>query len=246
MFEAEKKLKLTDYIDIEFLQEFQDFFAQTMGVASIAVDEVGPITKPSNFTDFCIKYTRESAEGYKRCNTCDIKWGKLAASSGKPVIYKCHTGLTDFAVPIMVGRKHVASILGGQVLTEPPNEEHFRELARELGINEDEYLEAVRKIKVVPSKTVEAAANFLFLVANAISKISHRNFELLEKNKREKLYSHLTEVIRSSLDFSETKQKIVDIIGETLDADRCFVMDYDKVNDTFLVVKDERFGRAHV
>ena len=239
MFQNGKKLKLTDLIDIEFLQEFQDFFAKTMGVASITVDEVGPITKPSSFTDFCIKYTRGSEEGYRRCNKCDIDWGKIAAKSGKPVIYTCHSGLTDFAVPIIVGGQHIASILAGQVLTEPPNEEHFRELARELGIDEEKYIKALKKIKVVPRESVEAAANFLYLVANAVSKIGHKNYELIKKSKRENLYKHITEAIRSSLDMDKTKKKIVNIVGKTLDADRCFIMEYDKVIDKFLIVKDE-------
>lgn len=234
-----KKIKLTDLIDIEFLQEFQDFFAKTMGVASIAVDENGPITKPSNFTPFCNKYTRGSEEGYRRCNDCDIRWGKFAAKTGKPAIYTCHSGLTDFAVPIMIGGKHVASILGGQVLTEPPNEAHFRELARELGINEDEYIDAVKQIKIVPAATVDAAANFLYLVANAISKIAYKNFELVKKSERESIYRNIMDTIRNSIDISETKQIIVDIIGKTLDADRCFIVEYDKMNDIFLIVQDE-------
>lgn len=239
MLQHDEKIKLTDLIDIEFLQKFQDFFAKIMGVASISVDEVGPITKPSNFTDFCIKYTRESKEGYKRCNKCDIDWGKVAAKSGKPVIYECHAGLTDFAVPIIVGGHHIASILGGQVLTEPPNIEHFRALARELGINQDEYVEAIKKIKIVPKEKVDAAANFLYLVANAISKISLKNLELIKKNQREDLYKNATGTIRSSLDIDQTKQKIVTIIGKTFGADRCFIAEYDKLGDKVLPIKDE-------
>lgn len=91
MFKSGKPLKLSDLIDIKFLQEFQDVFAQTTNVASITVDDSGSLTKPSNFTDFCIKYTRGSVLGLKKCVDCDIRWGKLAAVRGEPVIYKCHT-----------------------------------------------------------------------------------------------------------------------------------------------------------
>lgn len=239
MLENEKKIKLTDLIDIEFLQEFQDFFAKTMGVASISVDDTGEITKPSNFTNFCFKYTRGSDEGGKRCVSCNINWGKLSAKNGKPVIYKCHSGLTNFAVPIIVGGVHVASILGGQVLTESPNEEHFKELARELEIDENDYLDAVNQIKVVPAATVDAAANFLFLIANAISKIANKNLELMKKNEIESIYRHIIDTIRRSIDIDQTKQIIVDIIGKTLCADRCFITEYDKANDKFLIIEDE-------
>jgi len=203
MTDQNQKPALSDLIDIAFLQKFQDLFAETMGVASIAVDDKGPITKPSNFTDFCIKYTRGSEEGYKRCNACDIKWGEFAAKSGKPAIYKCHSGLVDFAVPIVVGGKHVASILGGQVLEEKPDENHFRELARELGIDEDEYITAVRKIKIIKREQIEAAVKFMHLVANAISKIAHKNYLVNKKSQREKLLTDVINKIRSSLDVNE-------------------------------------------
>lgn len=246
MFENGKKIKLTDLIDIEFLQEFQDFFAKTMGVASIAVDDNGPITKPSNFTPFCGKYIRGTQEGYKRCRECDVKWGKIVAESGKPVIYKCHSGLTNFAVPITVDDTPVASIIGGQVFTEPPNEEYFRNLAKELGINEEEYIEALKQIKIVPVTTVDAAANFLHLIANAISKIAHKNFELVKNNERESIYRNIIDTIRSSLNIDETKQIIVDIVGKTLGADRCFITEYDKATDKFLVVEDEYLASSDI
>lgn len=239
MFKSGKPLKLSDLIDIKFLQEFQDVFAQTTNVASITVDDSGSLTKPSNFTDFCIKYTRGSVLGLKKCVDCDIRWGKLAAVRGEPVIYKCHTGLTDFAVPIVVKGKHIASILGGQVLTEPPNEEHFREIARQLSINEDEYIEAVRKIKIVPESTVKAAAHLLFLVANAISEIGLKNLKLKEKSRKEDLCRLVMEAVMSPMDIDETKKKVVDIIGQAVGADRCFIAEYDQKNDKFFRVKDE-------
>ena len=51
-----EELKLTDLIDIEMLQRIQDAFADMTGMAVVTVDENGaPVTKESNFTDFCNK-----------------------------------------------------------------------------------------------------------------------------------------------------------------------------------------------
>lgn len=229
----EKNIGLLDIVDLKFLQDFQDAFAKSTNVASIMVDDVGPITKPSNFTDFCIKYTRGSAEGYKRCNECDIKCGKMAALSKKPVIYDCHSGLTDFAVPIILNGEHIASILGGQVLTNPPDEEHFRKLAKELGINEDEYIDAIRKIKIVAREQIEAAAQLLFVVANSISEIAHKNFELIRKKRRDDLLNKTIEIIRCSLDIEKTKKHFIDVVSEYFGADRCLFVDYDIATDKF-------------
>jgi len=228
MVEKEKtpKLNLSELIDIKALQELQDIFAKTMGVASITVDHEGPITAPSNFTDFCMKYTRGSALGFKRCNECDIKCGKLAAATGNPAIYTCHSGLTDFAVPIMIGGKHLGSILGGQILTEPPDEAHYRELARELGINEDEYIEALRKIKIVPVENIKAAADLLHFVANTISDISLKNLELIRKNKREDLYDRITNTIRSSVNIDETLNFICEEVAKLFNVQRTTIVTF--------------------
>lgn len=239
MFESEKLLSLSDLADIKLLQEFQDTFAKAMNVASITVDNKGAITRPSNFTEFCTKHTRGSSLGQKCCVECDLKWGKIAAERGEPVIYSCHTGLTDFAVPIVVSGKHVGSILGGQVLTEAPDEKKFRKIAKQLAINEDEYIEALRKIKIVPLGNIEAAARLLYLVANAISEIGHKNLELFQKNRREGLYRIIMGTINATSNAHETKKRIVNIIGQTLHADRCFLAEYDKATDKFLAVKDE-------
>lgn len=228
-----ENIKLSDVIDIKFLQELQDNFAKSMNMASITIDNEGPITKPSNFTDFCIKYTRGSAKGFLRCNECDIRWGRLAAEKGKPIIFNCHSGLTGFAVPIMIEGKHIGSILGGQILTHKPDENHFRSLAKEFDIDEDEYIEALKKIKVISPDRVKAAAQLLFLVANSISEKASKNLELIKKNQRETLLRKIIEVIRSSLDINEVKKQITEEICKAFKADRCFFRYYDKVKDTY-------------
>ncbi|MGL6014759.1 MAG: PocR ligand-binding domain-containing protein, partial [Selenomonadaceae bacterium] len=49
-------LTIQDIFDMEFLQQFQDNFALSVGMTSITVDINGtPVTRPSRFTDFCMK-----------------------------------------------------------------------------------------------------------------------------------------------------------------------------------------------
>lgn len=234
-----KNLKLTDLIDLNFLQKCQDTFAETTGMASITVDDNGSITQSSNFTDFCIKHTRKSETGLKRCIDCDIKWGKIAAEREEPVIYECHTGLTDFAVPIIVEGNHIASILGGQILTKEPDETHFKNIAKELLINEQEYLDALKKIKIVPRKTIESAANLLFLFANFISQIAHQNYELIKKNNKNKILIKTIEVLRSKLEPEEIKKYFLETTNKYFEPDRCLFVDYDKEKGKFLPFKLE-------
>ena len=97
---TENDLKLSDLIDIELLQGFQDFFSKTMGLASLTYGVNTPITNQSNFTHFCSVFVRgeKGTEGtLKNCNDFHLKWGKIAAEKNEPVIYTCPNGCADGA-----------------------------------------------------------------------------------------------------------------------------------------------------
>lgn len=169
-------ITIRDIFDKKFLQEIQDYFAEALGVASIAVDLEGePITTPSNFSEFCMDLTRKSQEGARRCMECDRMGGEESAKNGKPSIYSCHAGLFDFAAPIMLNDKQIGTFLGGQVLTEKPDEDKFRKIAEEIDVDPDKYIEALRKIPVVPRYRIEAGANLLFSMCQNIAKIGYQS-----------------------------------------------------------------------
>ena len=162
------------------MQNLQDFFSNTMGVASLIIDKNGPITQPSNLSDFCYKYTRGSELGNKLCYDYESKGAEAAAKQDGVLIYTCYAGITVFAVPIRIEGRHLATMLGGQLLAESPDEEKFRELARKLNINEDEYIKAVKKLKVMSMEKITAAAQFLYELTNSISDIAYANLKLAE------------------------------------------------------------------
>ena len=120
-------IKLRDVMDIDLLQRFQDNFAESMDIASVTVDMDGePLTKPSSYTSFCIDYTHSTKTGDDRCALSHKKGGEEAARTGRPYIYKCHAGLIDFAAPIIVDGKQIATILGGQILTKKTGRRRFQ------------------------------------------------------------------------------------------------------------------------
>jgi len=170
---------LKDVIDMDFLQEFQDDFATGVGLASVTVDPNGtPLTIPSSYTRFCMDYTHSTECGDKRCAESHRKGGEEAARTGKPVIYECHAGLIDFAAPIMIDGRLIGTILGGQVLTDVPNDEKYRKIANEIGVDEDGYIEAVQEIRKLSRKSIESAANLLFIVANNMSNAAYQHLKL--------------------------------------------------------------------
>lgn len=207
-------LKLTDIYDLNFLQKFQDDFSNALGVASITVDADGnPITKPSRFTDFCMKYTRGSENGNKACIACDRQGGEQSSSTGKPAVYTCHSGLTDFAAPIMVNGVQLGSILGGQVLTAEPDLEYFKNKAISFGIDPNAYLNALKKVNVVSRDQVEAAANLLYTVSEKISAMAYQKLLVEDitlgiRNGIEHISSTMEELAATSLNINENQSDL--------------------------------------
>ena len=177
-------ITLLDVIDRKTLQGLQDAFAAATGMAALATDDTDPVTDGSNFTDFCMNLTRKSKIGCDRCNQCDLKGGAEASRTGKPAVYYCHGGLMDFAAPVMLNGKLIGSLIGGQVLPEEPDEEKFRRIAVEIGVDPDQYIAALRKVKIVPKQQIEAAANLLYQMANALSEVGYQRLIALENQHR--------------------------------------------------------------
>ncbi|AWI06710.1 PocR ligand-binding domain-containing protein [Clostridium drakei] len=172
-------LEIKDVIDIGLLQKFQDNFAESMDIASVTVDINGnPVTKPSSYTKFCMDFTHSTKIGDDRCAESHKRGGEEASKTGKPYVYTCHAGLIDFAAPILVDGKQIGTILGGQILTSKPEESRYRKTANEIGVNEDAYIDAVNKVKVVTEKNVKAAAEVLYIVANSLSRIGYEELKL--------------------------------------------------------------------
>lgn len=172
-------MDIKQFMDMELLQEIQDLFSDATGLAAIAVDMEGNyITKGSNFTDFCMKYTRGSEEGRRRCVKCDNE------CTGT---YFCHAGLMDFSADIMIEDEKVGAIIGGQVLPNEPDLDYFRGIAHELGINESEYLKALAKVPVRSEKMIRSAAQMLGRVVNQlvnleyIKKLNQKKVEAFDK-----------------------------------------------------------------
>lgn len=186
-------MHISDFMDLSLLQKIQDRFSDATGLAAIAVDEEGNyITEGSNFTDFCMEYTRKSKEGCRRCVKCDNE------CTGT---YFCHAGLMDFSNDIVVDGVKLGAMIGGQVLPMEPEEEKFREIARELGINEEAYIEALHKVPVRTEKSIRAAAEFLGIVVNQMV-----NLEYL-KSKDSKRLASFDEDLKSATDSVESIRK---------------------------------------
>ena len=110
----EKDNRLAELLNMERLQNLLDNLAQALDLAFVTVDYRGhPVTRPSGFTDFCSYMGKQNGYGLL-CSQCYAHGGLHATMAGEPYIYRCHGGLTEFAVPLMVDGKYMGAVMGGQ------------------------------------------------------------------------------------------------------------------------------------
>lgn len=205
-----ENITLLDVIDRDTLQGLQDAFAEATGMAALSTDSTGAVTELSNPTDFCMNLTRKSSIGCERCNQCDLQGGAESSRTGRPSVYYCHGGLVDFAAPIIVNGKHIGSLIGGQVLPEQPDEDKFREIAKEINVDPDDYITALRKIKIVPKKQIDAAANLLYKMANALSDVGYQ--KVIAQTQSQKDTETIAEINKRFEEINEQTAKAVESI----------------------------------
>ena len=208
---------LTDLIDVQVLQQIQNGFSKFTGMAALTTDANGtPITQGSGFTDVCMKLTRVTPKGLSRCMECDKRGGLMTLEQGKAVAYTCHAGLVDYAAPIMVEGQYLGSFIGGQVRTSPIVEEEVRSIARDLGINEEEYLAAVRKTNQVTYEHVEKAAEFLAEIAAVLSEMAYRGYIALQQSRRleRAARSHNEYIVEMNASMKQRVQDWIDVARE--------------------------------
>lgn len=171
------RFTLDEIVNTQILQEIQDKFSETTGIAAVIVDVDGkPVTEPRKFTDFCT-YVRSSPEGLARCMACDDRGGRKAMEQQRPFIYRCHGGLTDFAAPIIVQNQYLGAFLAGQVVADQAfdTKQEMLKLLKPVSREENVLAILFDKVAVVPEKQLKAAADLLYIMASYIVEMGITN-----------------------------------------------------------------------
>ena len=168
-------LSFSDLFDVEEIQQIQDAFAESTGVASIITDVNGaPITRPSNFCRLCEKVIRCTDKGLKNCMHSDSVLGRLHPDGA--VLQPCLSGgLWDAGASICIGDQHIANWLIGQVLTKDADLDKMMDYGREIGADETQFGEALKDVTRMPLEQFKRVADSLFLFARQLSRLAEQN-----------------------------------------------------------------------
>lgn len=208
------KIKLDKIIDINILQNIQNIFSKATHVATITVDYEGnPITEPSCFTDFC-NTVRSDEKLREKCYKCDAYGGIQALINRKPYIYKCHAGLYDFSVPIVIEDKYIGAIMSGQVKLSDAEkyDDEIGSFGKASKWSGEDLEKKYNSIEVRSYKDLESAANLIYQISKYMvdhefislikKELANKTTELMEEeNKRIKLEKALKETELKALKY---------------------------------------------
>jgi len=149
-----KEYTFSDLVDIELLQKLFTSYYMITKIPNAILDADSNILSGLGWQDICTKFHRVCPGTLQRCLQSD-SYISAHLHEGPYVGYKCLNGLIDYATPIVIEGRHLATIFTGQFFHEPPDEEFFRQQAQEYGFDEEVYLEALRKVPIIPKDKIE-------------------------------------------------------------------------------------------
>lgn len=159
-----ENLTLTDVIDTNDLRSIQELFYAATGMSVTILNKNETFSSSANWCgqpEFCANCVKKSTEGSERCKKFTQSCVEEAKRSARPIVNICHTGMAEFAVPIIVRGSLIGIMVGGQVFTNKPDNRKMTSTARSLGIDAAQYTSAAESAEASTEQRVDAAANLL-------------------------------------------------------------------------------------
>jgi AraC-like DNA-binding protein len=211
------------FSDLAESKEFEELFHIVCSLTGIRIALVDPseptwdkakLIHPRSLENPLCQLIQTQLEGRDRCEKCDGVHVSTASQLQHGFFYRCHAGLTDLVVPIYIDGKHIATMNGGQVLTEPPSEEQFEQFLeqnRKFDFSKGSLRRLYFECPWLPEEKLDQLlrllsffANYFCEIGEKLKKISYdakrasifRAIDYMEKHFQDPL--SLTEVARSA------------------------------------------------
>lgn len=175
---------VSDLIDIPRLTKLLELYSSATGMVTALLDLDGNVLIATNWQDSCTKFHRQNTRTCANCLESDTALAGQLAEGHKYNVYECKNGLVDVATPVVIENQHVANLFTGQFFFEKPDLATFRERARQVGFDEDSYVEAIARVPVYSKTEIESHFTFLATLAEMIAELGIANKKISQMNKK--------------------------------------------------------------
>ena len=179
--------EFSDLVDIDKFQGLFDSIYEVTGIAAgIASVDGSIITKTGEF-DLCTEFHRGMPYIATRCIESIKSSTKAIKKSEEYKYYKCENGIMHAITPIYIKDKCVAVIYKSQFFLSAPDLEYFRNQAKLLGLDEKEYIEAIKRIPIYSKEDMDKFMGFASRIARMFAQMGHDQITLLEEQIKSEL-----------------------------------------------------------
>ncbi len=163
------------------MREYEEAFRDAIGLPLKLVPEGVPDKRHSlgsGENPFCAQISR-LAGGCEACLKAQQEIMKKLGKKLAPQHVRCFAGLTDVAVPVVIGGQHIATLLSAQVFRRQPTKQDFNNLTAKLvawGLDTDlrQLEEAYFHTRVVTEEQFRAMTRLLTLFAHHLAEFGSR------------------------------------------------------------------------
>ncbi len=178
------ELSFKDIENLGILKRFQELLFNLTG---LIFDFVNIEAKPSvclkaasKFSPFC-QLIYSSPRGFEACKKCDIHFVKDCVLKREPIIYKCHLGLAEILVPLIIRGNVIGCLASGQFLTLESRGRQFQKIRKTLSnysIDLAESMKCFNQLPVIKKEKAEAIVDLISLIGEYIMEMEHKIIEL--------------------------------------------------------------------
>ena len=162
-----------DLLDFEAWGEILTTYARTTRVAVALTDAQGHLLGKCYNAQPVWTLVHDAAPGWDAgcpfCLTTRLPCTAVADAlqAGGAVMVRDQAGLTHVAVPLSLGKRHLGTIIAGQVFDRYPEPLPLRRVAKEFGVSAQELWDVARKQRPVSSASLQASGDLLCALGQA-------------------------------------------------------------------------------
>jgi len=160
--------KFDDLVDVTAFNRLLESFFRTTGIPNGLVGPDGEIISQAGWVNACALFHRVHPNTNLQCQESNLELMQNL-HTGEIACSVCKNGLIDYATPVVIEGRRLATLFLGQVLNHPADLQFFRNQANRFGFEETEYIEAIRAVPVVSKTHMDALMSCMVEMAQMLA-----------------------------------------------------------------------------
>ena len=224
-------LRLTDFLDLQTLQEIQDSFAAVANVKAVITDAGGALLTQATPTNEFLRRQRA-----------------IAAAEDSPDGPQREG--TEYVAPIMVANQRLGTLrmTASRDGSMPLDDARINTLAEKVGLEPKLLKSLAQQVNREINKarnTRPAAIQFMFLLANAIARLCFQEFQLRQRiNELTAVYT-VTMMLSESRDLGQMLQRCAELVCELMGVKASSIRLLEKDSDELVIRGVHNLSRAY-